>query len=558
MSRTTRKLNLKLKSQRKETPLPRGQVVAVLAVQLVEAFQVNIIFPFVVFMIRDFGVAEREEDVGRYAGAMAASFCLAQFASSFIWGYCSDGIGRKRCIVLGTSGVFLATVIFATSRSFTQALAGRILAGLLNGNVGILKSFLAEITDSTNRGRAFSLMPLAWGLGCVFAPMAGGLLSRPAIQYPGIPWGIFETFPYLLPCCVALLLQGVTVLLVIFLMVEPENDSRSGSALFKSPSSKASLASPRSGSPLLKDPESPVQELESPVEGSVDAVPSWPPGRKADPEAPDTADTAASVTATANFQRLEDEDAAPQSFRQVILSRKCVTTMLAYGSLALIYVVFEEMFPVLAATPSSLGGLDYSSAQVGSCLSIAGITLFLTTLLVTPLLLKGLKLLTIFRWHLLLVSPIFMGFPYIHLLGSPRLINIVVPIAVSLKNFIGCNGFTACLLLNTHSVPMSHLGAMNGAAQSLAALSRGLGPGIAGLLWSMSIDPAWKPWFPFGHATVFLAIGVLCWLTWLGAWCIPSSIQHPVEEQPAPAEAAARDEDDNDKARCCFLACVPR
>ena len=147
------------------------------------------------------------------------------------------------------------------------------------GNVGILKSFLAEITDSTNRGRAFSLMPLAWGLGCVFAPMAGGLLSRPAIQYPGIPWGIFETFPYLLPCCVALLLQGVTVLLVIFLMVEPENDSRSGSALFKSPSSKASLASPRSGSPLLKDPESPVQELESPVEGSVDAVPSWPPGR---------------------------------------------------------------------------------------------------------------------------------------------------------------------------------------------------------------------------------------------------------------------------------------
>ena len=133
MSRTTRKLNLKLKSQRKETPLPRGQVVAVLAVQLVEAFQVNIIFPFVVFMIRDFGVAEREEDVGRYAGAMAASFCLAQFASSFIWGYCSDGIGRKRCIVLGTSGVFLATVIFATSRSFTQALAGRILAGLLNG-----------------------------------------------------------------------------------------------------------------------------------------------------------------------------------------------------------------------------------------------------------------------------------------------------------------------------------------------------------------------------------------------------------------------------------------
>ena len=133
MEKTHRPAGLSAPTRVKETALPWGQVVAILTVQLVEAVQISILFPFVVFMIRDFGVAEKEEDVGRYAGFLATAFCMAQFASSFVWGHTSDSLGRKRCILLGTVGVFLATLIFGTARTFAQALVGRILAGLLNG-----------------------------------------------------------------------------------------------------------------------------------------------------------------------------------------------------------------------------------------------------------------------------------------------------------------------------------------------------------------------------------------------------------------------------------------
>ena len=44
-------------------------------------------------------------------------------------------------------------------------LASRCLHGMLNGNTGIMKSMMAELTDETNMARGFSLVPLTWAVG---------------------------------------------------------------------------------------------------------------------------------------------------------------------------------------------------------------------------------------------------------------------------------------------------------------------------------------------------------------------------------------------------------
>jgi len=41
----------------------------------------------------------------------------------------------------------------------------RFLAGALNGNIGVLKCVLAEISDETNMARAFATVPLSWAIG---------------------------------------------------------------------------------------------------------------------------------------------------------------------------------------------------------------------------------------------------------------------------------------------------------------------------------------------------------------------------------------------------------
>jgi hypothetical protein len=41
------------------------------------------------------------------------------------------------------------------------------MAGVLNGNIGVVKSYLAAITNSHNQTRAFSFFFVAFGAGSV-------------------------------------------------------------------------------------------------------------------------------------------------------------------------------------------------------------------------------------------------------------------------------------------------------------------------------------------------------------------------------------------------------
>ncbi len=46
----------------------------------------------------------------------------------------------------------------------------------MNGNIAILKSVLAEITDESNQARAFSLIPLCFAVGSIIGNGLGGWL----------------------------------------------------------------------------------------------------------------------------------------------------------------------------------------------------------------------------------------------------------------------------------------------------------------------------------------------------------------------------------------------
>ena len=36
---------------------------------------------------------------------------------------------------------------------------------MLNGNIGVMKSMMAELTDESNVARGFSLIPVTWAVG---------------------------------------------------------------------------------------------------------------------------------------------------------------------------------------------------------------------------------------------------------------------------------------------------------------------------------------------------------------------------------------------------------
>ena len=90
--------------------LPSTQVFIVICVQICESMNINILFPFLAFMVEDFGYTGHR--IGYYAGILAASFCGAQLTSSYIWGWYSDNYGRKPALFFGTFGAAIGMFIF--------------------------------------------------------------------------------------------------------------------------------------------------------------------------------------------------------------------------------------------------------------------------------------------------------------------------------------------------------------------------------------------------------------------------------------------------------------
>jgi len=204
-SRPTRTPRLPPLEAKGEKPVFFFFVVALLNV--VDSFNLNIVWPLLPFMVDSYGVSRTEEDLGAWVGAAGAAVSVGQLLSSYAWGALSDRIGRRPVMLIGMCNSTFSVLVFGTARTYAQCLAGRFLSGLLNGNAGVVKTYVGETTEKSQQTMAFSIFAMAFGFASCVAPAIGGFLQRPAERWPGV-FGdtAFETFPFLLPmlCAAAL------------------------------------------------------------------------------------------------------------------------------------------------------------------------------------------------------------------------------------------------------------------------------------------------------------------------------------------------------------------
>jgi MFS family permease len=241
---------------------------------------VNVLFPFLAFMIEDLGYSGHR--LGYYAGGLAAAFCGAQFCSSILWGMISDKYGRKVAIVVGTFGTAIGMFVFGSARTYIQAIAGRALGGFLCGNIGVLKSFVTEITDDTNRGKAFSWLSVSWAIGTMIAPLLGGMLCNPTEKYPALfdKHGLFGIFPYLLPCVIAVGVNIVSASMCILFMKETRksliNSQISSSSFEMVATTQKKNRQKKNYESLPDDDEDDDEDEDDGIDGTMESLRSFP------------------------------------------------------------------------------------------------------------------------------------------------------------------------------------------------------------------------------------------------------------------------------------------
>lgn len=115
---------------------------------------------------------------GYTIGWLLAIYSLMQFLFAPIWGRLSDRIGRKPVLIIGLWASALAHLVYGLAGSLPILIAARALAGIGGANISVAHAYVADITEPHQRAKSMGLLGAALGLGFIFGPALGGLLSQ--------------------------------------------------------------------------------------------------------------------------------------------------------------------------------------------------------------------------------------------------------------------------------------------------------------------------------------------------------------------------------------------
>ncbi|KAI0967792.1 major facilitator superfamily transporter [Xylaria arbuscula] len=460
-------------SQNTSTPLPVKQLALLALLSLAEQSALNSISPYLPEMTESFPGME-EEQVGLYVGLLASAFALAQLATNLFWGYLSDIVGRKPTMLAGTSLLCVCFILFGFCTRYYQVILVHIAMGLLNGNAAVVPSCLGELTDRTNQSRAFTWLPVVYGIGSITGPALGGLLVGKLAK---------DQYPFLAPNIVAaaLLAISVAVLAIWFEETLEDRDSHPDwTSRFpwlryfkKSKSSDSSWFWPRRDVDGADDDRSDFDEFETRESTSL-----------LHPQSDETDD--------------DDDDTKspsdPPTWRQ-LLNRTTVVLLSTSLVFQLSNSSFNSLYPVFASGKAPTGRNLHADA-IGVSQSVAGIFTIFFQIFLFPYLKGRVGNVGSYRGALFGFAITMALMPFVGYVDSKPLFGwgtariwlyVELGFLLIIKNICAVGGLSSVMLLITNSAP-SHasLGTLNGMAQTLSAAGRSVGPFLSGALFTAS------------------------------------------------------------------------
>ncbi|KAI5953762.1 hypothetical protein KGF57_003971 [Candida theae] len=451
---------------------------------------------YIFFMIKSFRIAKSDADVSRYSGYLASAFAFSQFLSSVKWGKASDKYGRKPIILFGCFGTAISMIVFGFSTNFYMACAARIMMGLLNGNVSIMRTTVGEIAvEKRHQGIAFSNLSLLWSLGkCVGAYLAGKLTDvdhfrnyrRDEEESKHESDSLFVRFPFAFSNIV---ISSIILCFIVlgWLFLEETNERVNhkrdrgleiGDSIrrllgFEVPDRPWKMAKSEDGEFLIE-------------ENSL---------RDDDLEENDTYELR-SLTSNEEVTTKKNTDIA--LFTWPIIYRIICNFLLSFCN-----IIYTEFLPILLSKSidakslkfpiHSRGGFGYSTEAVGKLLSVTGLTGVICVSLLFPVINKYLSLLTAFRSGLGFIPLISFTLPliiftipeYNPLFHSHAQTTALLYLNTFLSSFVGSISFSQMTLLIHRASPKQHRAVINGYTISFTAFARFLSPLIWG--WIMSL-----------------------------------------------------------------------
>lgn len=174
------------------SPQQRGNPKLILFLTIfIAMLGLSVLFPIIAPLGRQLGLSETQ------IGWFSTAYSLAQFVFSPIWGSRSERAGRKPILILGLVGFSLSFGLFGLlallgaqglvtgGALFALLVASRLVGGVLSSaTLPTAQAMMADLSSEKDRTAAMGLIGAAFGLGVVFGPALGALLSGFGLTAP--------------------------------------------------------------------------------------------------------------------------------------------------------------------------------------------------------------------------------------------------------------------------------------------------------------------------------------------------------------------------------------
>ncbi|KAK7259686.1 hypothetical protein RIF29_25299 [Crotalaria pallida] len=427
-------------------------------VVLCSSLPISSLFPYLYFMVQDFHIAKREEDISGYAGYVGSAFMLGRALTSILWGIVADRFGRKPIVMIGIVSVIIFNTLFGLSTSFWMAVIMRFLLGSLNGLLGPMKAYSSEIFREEHQALGLSTFSAAWGIGLIIGPALGGYLAQPVEKYPHLfPKDSFwDKFPYFLP---SLTISVFAIAVLIACIWLPET-------LHNHPHTDES-----------------IDDAEALEIGSGGA----------------------------------NKDKNIQKDENLFLNWPLMSSIIVYCIISLHDIAYQEVFSLWAVSPRRLGGLSFTTDNVGNVLAVTGVGLIIFQLAIYPSLERAFGPIRFARITGVLSIPLLQCYPFIATLSGITL-YVVINVVSVLKNLLTVTIITGLFLLQNRAVEQYQRGAANGLSMTAMSVCKSIGPAAGGAILTWSQKRLDASYLPGTHMVFFLlnvvgGLGVLLMFT---------------------------------------------
>ena len=122
--------------------------------------------------------AEKLHATDFQTGILLAIYSVMQLFFSPIWGRLSDRAGRRPVLLISILGSCGSQLGYALAPSFWWLVVARGFAGVCGANITAAQAYIADVTDESRRAAGMGMLGAAMGLGFIFGPAVGGLLSQ--------------------------------------------------------------------------------------------------------------------------------------------------------------------------------------------------------------------------------------------------------------------------------------------------------------------------------------------------------------------------------------------